>query len=387
MTWKKNPRVITDEQFSEGTTIDGNRIDRAVQDVQDRVNSVPYGDLQSRWTPTTYVCGWMPQNTRSIKFNSSKQDHGDPSDISGSDGNVYALHHWPWMRMKNDTSQVPPGETGSSTTDNVSFRNPYRVKGALAPGIYPKGFADITAVQFGEQYCWTRSWFLSQPTILDAIDLVMIVDCPKIPDSGDPPRRQFQNAFQYDTSVGDFAQYIPGATSIFDRGLALSATVDSLFDPETRTMSDVEVMRRDFEIANDSITVMGVSSILTGNANITDMSPLAGAPQPGSGTPGKTGGGSLFGVHISLKDLNIPLPNNSRLRIHTIIPRYVRQAIGSDPGFSSESSLQIYMNNFSKDLYDDSDNESTQRGGWGFMPWYAQQMNMTVTMLEEVISG
>ena len=385
MTWKKNPRVITDEQFSEGTTIDGNRIDRAVQDVQDRVNSVPYGDLQSRWTPTTYVCGWMPQNTRAIKFNSSKQDHGDPSDISGSDGNVYALHHWPWMRMKNDTSQVPPGETGASTTDNVSFRNPYRVKGALAPGIYPKGFADITNVQFGEQYCWTRSWFLSQPTILDAIDLVMIVDCPKILDSGDPPRRQFQNAFQYDTFVSNFIQYIPGATSIFDRGLALSATVDSLFDPETRTMSDVEVMRRDFEIANDSITVMGVPNSIVGNANIPDMKPLAGQPQ--TGTVGETGGGSLFGVHISLKDLNIPLPNNSRLRIHTIIPRYVREAISSDPGFGSDSSLQIYMNNFSKDLYDDSDNESTQRGGWGFMPWYTQQMNMTVTMLEEVISG
>ena len=218
----------------------------------------------------------------------------------------------------------------------------------------------------------------------------MIVDCPTILDSGDPPRRQFQNAFQYDTVanqyVGDFNQYIPGATSVFDRGLALSATVDSLFDPETRTMSDVEVMRRDFEIANDSITVMGVSSSLTGNANITDMSPLAGAPQPGSGNPGKTGGGSLFGVHISLKDLNIPLPNNSRLRIHTVIPRYVREAISTDPGFGTGSSLQIYMNNFSKQLYDDSDNESTQRGGWGFMPWYAQQMNMTVTMLEEVIS-
>tara|TARA_Y100000114_G_scaffold56942_1_gene52120 strand:- start:11972 stop:13135 length:1164 start_codon:yes stop_codon:yes gene_type:complete len=387
MTWKKNPRVITDEQFSEGTTIDGNRIDRAVQDVQDRVNSVPYGDLQSRWTPTTYVCGWMPQNTRAIKFSSSKQDHGDPSDISGSDGNVYALHHWPWMRMKNDTSQVPPEETGSSSGDSVSFRNPYRVKGALAPGIYPKGFADITDVQFGEQYCWTRSWFLSQPTILDAIDLVMIVDCPKILDSANPPRRQFQNAFQYDTFVGNFVQYIPGATNLFDRGLALSATVDSLFDPETRTMSDVEVMRRDFEIANDSITVMGVPTSLNGvgNSNIPDMKPLAGNSQ--TGLVGETGGGSLFGVHISLKDLNIPLPNNSRLRIHTVIPRYVREAISSDPGFGSDSSLQIYMNNFSKDLYDDNDNESTQRGGWGFMPWYAQQMNMTVTMLEEVISG
>ncbi len=42
MTWRKNPRTITKEQFSTGTTIDGDRIDNALDDVVERVNDCFY---------------------------------------------------------------------------------------------------------------------------------------------------------------------------------------------------------------------------------------------------------------------------------------------------------------------------------------------------------
>ena len=53
MTRSKNPRTLTKEQFSTGTTIDGDRIDNALDDVVERGNDIPYGDLRKRWVPTT----------------------------------------------------------------------------------------------------------------------------------------------------------------------------------------------------------------------------------------------------------------------------------------------------------------------------------------------
>ena len=50
----KSIRKLTDQQFTDGTTIDGNRIEEALQDLQQRMNRIPKGDIKHRWTQTQF---------------------------------------------------------------------------------------------------------------------------------------------------------------------------------------------------------------------------------------------------------------------------------------------------------------------------------------------
>ena len=48
---------MTDEQFADGTTIDGSRIDKAMSDIVDHANNIPKGDMGRRFVQTQYVAG------------------------------------------------------------------------------------------------------------------------------------------------------------------------------------------------------------------------------------------------------------------------------------------------------------------------------------------
>ncbi|GAG47898.1 unnamed protein product, partial [marine sediment metagenome] len=57
---KKSIRVLTDEQFSRDTSIGGTRIDDALGESVDHFNSVPTGDLSTRFTKSQFVFGYTP---------------------------------------------------------------------------------------------------------------------------------------------------------------------------------------------------------------------------------------------------------------------------------------------------------------------------------------
>ena len=96
MAWRKHPRVMTDEQFADGTTIDGNRLDDAMSDIVNRFNSVPLGDLKHRFVQTQYVAGWSPHQQS-------------------------AKHHWPWLPSKNgtDSANIASGTTAPDSVANI----------------------------------------------------------------------------------------------------------------------------------------------------------------------------------------------------------------------------------------------------------------------------
>ena len=56
----KSSRTITKQQFTDGTTIDGNRIDEAMNDVVSRVNNVRKGDIRRRWLQGQHVLVFSP---------------------------------------------------------------------------------------------------------------------------------------------------------------------------------------------------------------------------------------------------------------------------------------------------------------------------------------
>tara|TARA_R110000751_G_scaffold274395_1_gene375294 strand:- start:325 stop:1113 length:789 start_codon:yes stop_codon:yes gene_type:complete len=55
-------RYVTKQQFSDGTTIDGNRIEEAIQSIESLSDNVPYGAVRTRFTQTMIVSGWSPVN-------------------------------------------------------------------------------------------------------------------------------------------------------------------------------------------------------------------------------------------------------------------------------------------------------------------------------------
>ena len=53
-------RHFTAEQFSDGTTIDGDRLERSLQDLEDYINNVPDGDFKNRWLQSQMVLKYLP---------------------------------------------------------------------------------------------------------------------------------------------------------------------------------------------------------------------------------------------------------------------------------------------------------------------------------------
>jgi hypothetical protein len=360
MAWKRNPRLITDEQFSDGTTIDGNRLDNALDDVVTRANDIPYGDLRKRWVPMTYVAGWTPQSPMTIGTSNGAVAYDAGSATYAN--TVSTGHRWPWLPVPNNQETTAKGSLGSADGDDVVFTNPYRLKGASVPGIYLQGQPTATVnsgdgvitytpagpTSIGLLFAWTRSWFLERPAILDAIDMHLVVDHPLLTPT------TYANDFKYGTP------WPSGQTPNGDsEDLVVMAHVDSEFSKEDRNMSDIEVMRRGFKINRDTMSFLPLPKSTESSTLIySDMTPYAGQAAAGA-TYGVSRGGTLTGRHIELSDLNIPLHQNTRLRVSVCIPFY--------------------------------DADRVNPGGWEMndvnMPWYTQQMNMTVTMLEEVMRG
>jgi hypothetical protein len=289
MTWKKHPRHITDEQFSDGTTIDGNRIDTALSDVVRRFNAVEKGDLSNRFVQTQYVSGWSPQTTA-------------------------AKHSWPWLTGHNTA-----GFVAGSAPDSVS--NPYRTKGYQTPGM------DVSTTG-SVQKIWSTSYYMRRPAILSDLVLFMHIDNP------DAGTRTYANTFKYGSSPPEgFSQYDG------NKDFAIVVSADSPFSPEDRSQNNVVLHRANFDLAREWVT--GIRK------NSTTSSEMY--PQNPPWCEADTGG--LWGVCLPLRDLNAPIPRDTRVRIDVVIPQYAAANVG---GWETDN------------------------------PWAQQRFDMAVTFLEEV---
>ena len=356
MTWRKNPRTITKEQFSTGTTIDGDRLDNALDDVVERVNDIPYGDLRKRWVPTTYVAGWTPQSSFCLSSNTPAPTSGSSASSSGG---VYGTHHWPWLRVLNRREEVADGTEGAAADDDTRVTNPYRLKGVGVPGVQPFGAAEVSTTDWqpsalprGVQMAWTRSWFIENPSILDAIDLILEVD--------DPSLALGEEVFSNNFAFSALNQVPDGYPDVSARDLVITAAVDSEFAREDRNVADVEVLRKGFVVGGDAFSTLSLPTSQAFGA-YQDM-----APTVKSGAADKTPSCTIKGPYIKLRNLNIPIHQNARLRIAVVIPSYllvdVLGAVERTSGWNPNNNSAKY-------------------------PWMQQKIHMAVTMLEEVTRG
>lgn len=180
-------RVVTNQQFSDGTTIDGNRIEQALQQLEEMCDMVPRGAVKNRYTRSQMVVGWSP-----ILDN----------DAAGFE------HEHPWMQ---DTSNL--------LLPKITTNNQYRLKGYDQDGVIIK------------YYIWETAFSNDKPLVIHALDLFMAQDAGGTA------------AGVYQLPGGASSPYTP--PNVSDIGIHI--TIDAPFIPEDRTQNDMELHRRDFE--------------------------------------------------------------------------------------------------------------------------------------------
>ena len=349
MTWRKHNRHVSDQQFSDGTTIDGSRIEDALQDLEDHVNEVPKGDIKQRFMQTQVVAGYSPH----------AEAWTDGTDIGGLvlNQNVAGLNAnvstavtgtmFPFMPVYNSAanlSQLAP------VVAPTAYTNPHRFKGYETPGIpvdptngfgfeQNRGSVPVPAQIYETegQYAWEMSWAFRKPVVVANVSIFLMTDDHA--NAGISAAKKalmpFRNDFLFDSPPVANPPYSSGSPS---EDLCVQLLVDDAFMKEDRSLTDINLMRHRFQITKENVSTI----VWTTQSAGSDMEPTL---YPG---------GNPKGCVINL-DCNLPIPEESRARLAIIIPKYQLQALGEGV-----------------------------HGGWRGCPWFRQHYTVCVTLLEEI---
>lgn len=365
MAYKDHPREITDEQFTEGTSIDGSRLDAAMDDVVDSFNNIPKRGMGRRFVQTQYVAGWQPWSS---------------ADRTAGEINYGQQHRMPWMPTINAPVSVPaPSPLGTlfdGTAVNISsndqVKNWHRFKGCEIPGIY-QNLENMDSLAWvlpeevwGLQWAWSRNIHFSKPVIIRDLALHIHVD------RGTATERPYQNTMLYSDIGGATLEGAPPGFAVGDSSHDLVVMIDVAhpFTPEDTNMRSVVLQSRNFGLKNSAFS-QGALGVLSSTApTYNDMSPtFRGGPDNDSQ---ETVGGALH----RMSGLNIPIPAKSRIRLAVIIPQY-GPALNTDQTAGASKPYESGWGN-----YDVGGAPQRYR-----QPWSTQSYSATLTVLEEVLRG
>lgn len=280
-------RDITDQQFSAGTTIDGDRLDEAEEALRLRWDGLLKRDLETRFVPITYSFGWQPQQ-RLVCDNTLP---------------TYQLtHHWPWLRARNNESQL----IDTAYPDPANDR---RVKGARVPGIMDAGGnPDVADKTF--QWVWETSTSWTEPVILQRIALLYLVDSSRHA----PGDVFYPNTFKWPATINTPFGGALSSSSVKD--WSLHVMVDDWHAPEERRFGAAVISKHGSEASGHLMRLEpGAATAYSPTPDtFTDMVPAH-----------YTVGGVLNapeGLALDLDDLNIPIPANARVRFQVVVPGY-----------------------------------------------------------------
>jgi hypothetical protein len=357
MAWRKHNRQISKQQFSDSTTIDGSRVEDAMQDVEDHVNAVPGGDIQQRFMQTQVVAGYSPHAEAWV----------DGTDLVGGalviNQNVFGLaaqastaltgSMFPFLPVYNSAANL--SQAPAVTPD--AFTNPHRSKGYRVPGIdiepsSGSGFeqqgsvAPLTTSLYDVtgQFSWEMSWSFRKPIVVAKVTVCMMTDDIANADIGAPvkARMPYRNDYAFDNPpVGNNPPYAAGSAS---EDVLLQLTVDDLFLPEDRALTSVEVTRHKFEVKKENVTTLPWAHWDTADDMFPPLYP----------------GGHPMGCVINV-DCDVPVPEDSRVRFTFMVPKYDIQGDQSP----APAGWPVH-------------------GGWRGVPWFRQYYTVCLTLLEEV---
>jgi len=237
------------------------------------------------------VAGWSPQHASADK------------------------HRWPWLNAFN----YAPAVAGAAP-DSIS--NSFRTKGYHTLGM-------DSSLATGTTWPWSTSYYFHKPAVMTDFVLLLQIDHPSATSRG------YTNTFKYGSDPPEGVVEHDG-----NKDFAVVISADSPFAPEDRTQNNVLLSRVGFDMAREWVN--GIAF----NSTITDMSPT-NPPW----APANVGG--AWGMCLPLRDINVPIPRDTRLRVDIVIPKYIAANVG----------------------------------GWGRSnPWAQQRLDMTMTVLEELES-
>tara|TARA_R110000751_G_scaffold121078_1_gene221645 strand:- start:1263 stop:2561 length:1299 start_codon:yes stop_codon:yes gene_type:complete len=426
---KKSNRTITDEQFSDGTTVDGARIDQALQDSVEHFNEVPLGDASTRMMQQQFVFGCQPAMYTSMPSTYSVPYGDDASmfrtNFSTSKGTADGTT-LPWLPIKNNkytavtTNQTtdwtaPGGITSAdleSSTPSGGFQNEWRYKGTriIEWGEGPQRVisnegkteneawadfwlrgetepASLRSLSNGYQLAWSHSWSFAAPCILHDLMVYLRTDRKTVDYFG-----YYSKPLGYTVTPGVTGA---GGPSLPCKQLYVSICVDNPFAAEDRSMNDNEVVvwNRRIDAASTSPAsrnATGASPTMT----YTDMDP--NSPEDIGGT----GGDSLWGFLYRLSDMNIPIHRDARVRMAIAVPWYPRatyvDAVGTtqpaegnlEMGWADGAHASRLWSNASQKAfwqYGEPPGSGEPMGPSGIEPMGGMSINGCLTILEEVV--
>jgi len=403
MAWRRHNRHLTHEVFYDGTTIDGSRLEKGMRDMEDGFNDVQLGDIANRFVAVQYHGGFSPQpyappQVANVEVTAVGND-GDTHAViidgtSGSyikqagdglddvvDGLILALtaavtgftytdngadfdvaadvatqafvitywsngtatgvvtlpawsnrHHFPWLEIRNQGTSV-------DIVGEIPPLAPYsqlRFKGTSVPGITLN--SGLAEARDGTQWAWTRTFSFKRPVILHAMSVFMHVD-----GGADADRPYKGESAVAGADAYEFGTYPAGGFTAGDytSDVTVLADVFNQSTPEDVTMTDVPYIRRRWVVNREVFTTFVRNATAT---DWDDMEPIFSSVDVADARP-------INGRLIEDRDLNIPLPAGSKVRMAVIIPQYNNVSVTSS---------------------------------WGAVPWFVQAWSATMTVLEEI---
>lgn len=252
-------REVTKEQFSANSTIDGRRIDKAVEDVVDRANAVEKRDLKRRFFQTQFIGSYAP---------ATGKDGGVINPISFDDA-------FPFLDARN------------TVADAV---HEYRVKGVKR--------TDQTSAS--NSMIETASFYFNRPVVITAVSAIL--------ESGSIT---YRNDFEYTSDTQ------AGKADMDSDDFAVSISVDNPFLPENRELSSEVYHRFNFNLKSQLFRPLNTATPPVPYAPTSEMMP--DSTKLSDGTKSLP---NMWGVVIDDQALNIPVPRNSRVRFSIVIPEY-----------------------------------------------------------------
>lgn len=294
MAWRRHTRNLTKEVFYDGTTIDGARLEKAVDEVVEGVNSVEKGNTRQRFVATQYHSGFNPPNRSSTSYS-----------------------NWPWLQHNNAATG---SHLGVKPLD--APYNPIRLKGSTVPGINLQE-------DLGEQYVWTRTLYFDKPVVLHGVSIFLHNDTGTNVDRPYPGTDTpgASNPYTYASGGGgEPPQGFASSSSTVDLPIVLDVMNPNT--PEDAEMTDVEFTRTLYTINGEPSSTHAPNPTA---ANWIDF-------QPNYSSNDVTDARPLYGRVIEYRDLNIPVHQRSRIRLAIALPLYdgtvyTRGTWGTDPWY------------------------------------------------------
>ena len=282
-------RTITKHQFSDQTTIDGDRIEDALQDVQNRFNSLEFKDIDA-WVEVPYY--WA--NTPVLVT------------LNGNNGiNDKPIYYGPWAWVFR--SYMP------NDIDNEAPNNPFRIKSCSRTNrltgqpIADPGVSDI----IDTSWIWTTTKYFDKPTILNDFTVMGLFDATMAGTDG---------SYFYPNDWFD-----RGGTELYVQDVQVWIIVDNPLNTGNTFIRNNEVHMWGFDegtflMSNDRST----APINFGGQEFLNYRPDTIAPR-------------VNGCGFRLQNLNIPLFAGSRVRFVIGLPSLDDDATGDFPNNTGQA--------------------------------------------------